>query len=278
MNLHAISDRWWLPVGGLVVGAIIGLLVSAGGGKQWTAKREIYLGNPLENGTALTSAPTSLGLASTYATSLYALRHAASASGLPVSRLSGNVSAKPIPGPTGTAQTQPAPLLLLSVTTASAAQADRAANYLASLVVSQFQPFTRTKLQIAKARLAQEQIQIGDINRRLTQALNAQATLARSAANQPLVSEYTQISATLATERSMLDNDITAYKTLISQTKSVEAPRILSATRSASTSSTSRASSVLTGALIGLLLGLLAATFWQPTANSRHAESSPRHH
>ena len=264
---------------GLLVGAIVGLLVSAGGGKQWTGRRELYLGNPLENGAALTSSPTSLALASTYVTSLAVLRQAARASGIPVSRLSGNVSAKPVPGPTGTVLTQPPPLLLVSVTAADAHKADRAADDLARLVVSQFQPFARRKLRIAEAGLAQERHQVGDINRRLTQALNAEAALARSGANEPLVSEYTQINATLANERSMLDSGITSFKTLISLTKGVEAPRIVSSTQSESTTSSSRSSSILIGAIIGLLLGLLAATFWRPTNALRGntAEPPPRH-
>jgi uncharacterized protein involved in exopolysaccharide biosynthesis len=260
--------RWWLPLGGIVVGAIIGLLVSLGASRQWTAVREIYLGNPLANGTALTSSPTSLALATAYIDTRYAIRHASRASGIPASRLSGNISARSIRGLAATTVGQPAPLLLLSVTGSRPGAAERAADDLARLVVSQFQPYTHQKLKIAKARLAQEQSQIGDINRRLKQALDAQAALARSAANHSLVTEYAQITATLASERSMLDSDITAFKALISQTHAVETPRILSPTRSVSPTRPSRRSSIVLGAIIGFLVGLLAAILWQPITNT----------
>jgi hypothetical protein len=265
-----------LPVGGLLVGAVVGLLVSTSGGKQWTSRREIYLGNPLENGTALTSAPTSLALASSLVTSVSTLRQVASVSGLPVSRLRRNVSFKLILGPAGTVAAQPPPLFVVSVSAAEASTADRAADDLARLVVAQFRPFTRTKLQIAEVRLAQEEGQVRDINRRLTHALNSQSALARSAANQPLVSEYAQTVATLANERSMLDSDISAFKTLISQTNGVESPRVVSSTRSASKTRSSRTHSVVIGALIGLLLGLLAAIFWRRSETpAAEAQTSP---
>jgi hypothetical protein len=267
-------------LGGIVVGAIIGLLVSLGASRQWTAVREIYLGNPLANGTAVTSSPTSLGLATAYIDTAYAIRHASRASGIPVSRLSGNISARVVRGLAATTVGQPAPLLLLSVTGSRPGAAERAADDLARLVVSQFQRYTHQKLKIAIARLAQEQRQIGDINKRLTQALDAQAALARSAANHPLVTEYAQITATLANERSMLDSDITAFKALISQTHAVETPRILSPTRSVSPTRPSRRSSIVLGAIIGFLVGLLAAILWQPITNTLRpspGELPPQH-
>jgi uncharacterized protein involved in exopolysaccharide biosynthesis len=272
--------RWWLPLGGIVVGAIIGLLVSLGASRQWTAMREIYLGNPLANGTAITSSPTSLGLATAYIDTTYAIRHASRASGIPASGLRGNISARSIPGLAATTVGQPAPLLLLSVTGSRPDKTERAADDLARLVVSQFQRYPDQKLEIAKARLAKEQSQIGDIDRRLKQALDAQAALARSGANHALVTEYAQITATLANERSMLDSDITAFKALISQTHAVETPRILSPTRSVSPTRPSRRPSVVIGAIIAFLVGVLAAILWQPITNTlrtRAGELPPQH-
>jgi uncharacterized protein involved in exopolysaccharide biosynthesis len=275
---RSVVARWWLPLIGLVVGAIIGLLVSLPETKQWTARAEVYLGNPLSNGTALTSPPTSLGLASTYVQTPDVVSLASRASGIPASQLSTNITTKPILGPAGTTVGQPAPLLLLSVTGSKPDQTERAVDDLARQVVSQFQPYTQGKLEIARARLAQERGQIGDINRRLKQALDAQATLARSGANEPLVAEYAQTTATLANEQSQLDSDITAFQNLISQTNGVEVPRTVSI-RPARATSPSRRSDVLIGALIGLLVGLLAAILWEPITRSRRGttgESRPQ--
>ncbi len=41
-----IAARWWLPVGGFVLGAILGVLVSVGSGDVYKAESLIYLGQP----------------------------------------------------------------------------------------------------------------------------------------------------------------------------------------------------------------------------------------
>src|SRR5438270_1235143 len=43
---RAIVALWWLPVAGLVLGAIIGYAISLNGTQRWQAKATIYLGQP----------------------------------------------------------------------------------------------------------------------------------------------------------------------------------------------------------------------------------------
>jgi hypothetical protein len=264
---RAVIARWWLLVIGFVAGAIVGLLLSLGGGKQWKATAEVYLGQPLSaSGAQISSPPTSLGLATAYINSLYALRVASHKSGVPVGQLSGKISVKPILGLTGTKVGQPAPLMLLSVTGSKAGKTQIAADALASLIVSQFQPYPSQKIKIIQERLTQEQAQIKDINRRLTDAQNAQAALASSAANSQLVANYAQIISTLSNERFASQSDITSAKQSIAQAQGIEAPRIVSPALSANQGGPSRRSGVVIGAIIGLVLGLLAAIFWEPVA------------
>ena len=40
----AVATRWWLPLAGLVDGAIIGYLISLGGNQIWKASATVYLG------------------------------------------------------------------------------------------------------------------------------------------------------------------------------------------------------------------------------------------
>jgi hypothetical protein len=264
---RAVIARWWLLLVGFVAGAIIGLLVSLGGGKAWKATSEIYLGQPLSSsGAQISSPPTSLGLATAYINSLYALRRASKASGIPVGQLSGKIAVKPILGLTGTKIGQPAPLMLLSVTGSKAGKTQIAADTLAKLVVSQFQPYASKKVAIIQDRLTQEQAQIVDVNRRLTEAQNAQAALAASAANAALVANYAQIISTLSNERFASQSDITSAKQSIAQALGIEAPRIISPALSANQGGPSRRSGVVIGAIIGLVLGLLAALLWDPVA------------
>jgi hypothetical protein len=268
--------RWWLPLLGLVVGAIIGLLVSLGGGKQWKATAEVYLGQPLGVGSSapVTSAPTSLGLATAYINSLYALRHASKASGVPVSKLNGKITVKPILGLTGTKIGQPAPLMLISVTASKAKEAQKAAEDLSKLVVAQFQPFASQKVAIIQERLTQEQAQIGDINRRLAEAQDAMVAAAKAGGNSQAVINWSTIVATLSNQRFASQSDITSAKQSIAQARGVEAPRIVSPALSANQGGPSRRSGVLIGAIIGFVLGLLAAILWDPVARTIRSDDA----
>jgi hypothetical protein len=264
---RAALARWWLPVIGFVLGAIIGLLVSLGGGKQWKATSEIYLGQPLSAaGAQLSSPPTSLGLATAYINQLAQLKHAAKASGLTVAQLNGALTVKPILGLTGTKIGQPAPLMLLSVTGPKKIGVQIAAEDLAQQIVHQFQPYARQKISIIQSRLDQETTQIVDVNKRLKAAENAQAALAGSAANSALVANYAQIISTLSNERFASQSDITSAKQSIAQAKGIESPRIVSHPESASQGGPSRRSGVIIGAIIGFVIGLIVAILWEPVA------------
>src|ERR671937_1791946 len=43
---EALLARWWLPLVGLVLGAILGYLISLGGAQLYQAQATIYLGQP----------------------------------------------------------------------------------------------------------------------------------------------------------------------------------------------------------------------------------------
>src|SRR4029453_19457292 len=41
-----LKARWWLPVGGLLVGAFVGIALALAGGTVWRAQTIVYLGQP----------------------------------------------------------------------------------------------------------------------------------------------------------------------------------------------------------------------------------------
>ena len=41
-----LKVRWWLPVGGLVIGAVVGIALALSGGSVWRAQTIVYLGQP----------------------------------------------------------------------------------------------------------------------------------------------------------------------------------------------------------------------------------------
>src|SRR5919204_4305937 len=113
-----IAARWWVPVGLLVAGLVIGYLVSLGtNSTTYKATAQVYLGQPLAPGAAtqVTSAPTALGLVSNLVTSRATVRSVAAKVGLKPGRLSGHITTKPILGITAGRIGTPAPLLEITV-------------------------------------------------------------------------------------------------------------------------------------------------------------------
>ena len=128
---RAIAARWWLPVGGLVVGLVIGYLVALGTHSEtFKATAQVYLGQPLAPGGAapVGSAPTSLGLVSNFVTAESTIKRVARQVGLKPGRLRGRVTTKPITGITGAKVGTPAPLLAITVTGSAPAKVAAAAS------------------------------------------------------------------------------------------------------------------------------------------------------
>ncbi|SRR5712692_1134184 len=265
---RATIARWWLLLIGFVAGAIIGLLVSLGGGKQWKATTEIYLGQPLSptSSSAISSPPTSLGLATTFVNSESALRYAASHSGIPTAQLRGKIGVKPILGLTGTKVGQPAPLMLLSVTGAKAGRVQHAADLLARLVVDQFLPYAAQKIKVLQANVDRDRAELADVNTRLKQAENVQTGLAKTGQNTALVANYNIIISSASDQRLGLQNDESSSLQQIAAAQNIEQARIVSPALAVNQGGPSRRSGVVIGAIIGFVLGLLAAVFWEPVA------------
>ena len=89
-----IAARWWLPVLGLVLGAVIGFGLALGGGKVYEAETLVAMGQPFSpnGGAPVQSFLTNARAVSEIVRSEAALEAAARASGLRVRALRGNVT------------------------------------------------------------------------------------------------------------------------------------------------------------------------------------------
>ena len=89
-----IAARWWLPVLGLVLGAVIGFALALGGGKVYEAETLVAMGQPFSpnGGAPVQSFLTNARAVSEIIRSEAALEAAARAAGLRVRALRGNVS------------------------------------------------------------------------------------------------------------------------------------------------------------------------------------------
>ena len=274
---RAIAARWWLPVGGLVVGLVIGYLVAQGThSSAYTATAQVYLGQPLAPGGAapVASAPTSLGLVSNFATAESTIKRVARQVGLKPGRLRGRVTTKPITGITGAKVGTPAPLLAITVTGSAPAKVAAAANALGALVIKQVAPYQTAKIQSLRDQLAYDDSQLEAIGNRLKAAQTLQAQILKD----------TTISATdklvaLANQNSVITQALQQQNTIsldrftvrqqLSLAQDVESGRIVSQASATRTAGANSRTGAAIGGLIGLIVGILAALLWDPLTGRR---------
>src|SRR6478735_12165048 len=93
-----IKLRWWLPIGGLVLGAILGIALAASAASVWRASTIVYLGQPFAplGGGQIQSLATNPRTVNEIVHSETALKAASVRSGIPLSRLRSSVSVKEI--------------------------------------------------------------------------------------------------------------------------------------------------------------------------------------
>ena len=249
VDLHSywnqLVERWWLPAAGVVAGVVIGLLVSFGGNQVYTAKTTVYLGQPLSptGAVQIQSDATNPSTVGQIIHSEEALREAARSAAIPVGRLRGHVTSRPVAGAlTKLGQT---PLVLITVTGKTPRPTQVAANDLAQIVVK------RTSAYVDKIISSlQDQITI------YTKSLAALSTQSGG------LSSTERVLA--AIQAAQIADQLTAARQQLAVAQEVERGSQKTFAVSTKTTARSRRNTVIVGALIGLLIGIAAALLWEP--------------
>ena len=274
---RAIAVRWWLPVGLLVAGLVIGYLVSLGtNSTTYKATVQVYLGQPLAPGGAATvsSAPTSLGLVSNLVTSESTVRAVAGRVGLRAGRLRGHITTRPILGVTTGKVGTPAPLLAITVAGSPPRKIADAANRLGNVVVGAVSGYTDVKIAKLKEQIDFDDKSIARNNDRfaLAQAQQASILADKSLAATERLLLLANINTTLVTVEQrlgQLESDRLDAQQFLSLAESVERARITSPAVAAKTAGPNSRTGAAVGGLIGLIIGILAALLWDPVAARR---------
>jgi uncharacterized protein involved in exopolysaccharide biosynthesis len=278
---QTIAARWWLLVVGMVLGALVGFLVSLSDGKIYKGTAQVYLGQPLapDSAAAVTTSPTTLGLVQAFITSEEAVEKAATAAGLRPSKLRDHITARALPGTSTTRQAFPAPLLSIQVTGSSRTKTAAAANNLAQQAVDKVGTYTTTKIDTLQRQLAYIDTQLQIVKSRLNTARASQKGIVddRSLSSTEKLVALTNLNTeiTLAEQR-QVTLELNRFNTTnaVSLAKDIEASRITAQAVAVRTEPTSRRTSVLVGAFIGLLLGIVAALLWDPVAGRMAARTA----
>jgi len=270
-----ITARWWLPVGGLVLGAILGVLISVGSGDVYRAEALVYLGQPFtpSGGGQIQSLQTNPKTVSEIVRSEAAIRRAARAADMRPAALRGNVTSTAVVQP-GQVARNFTPLVQIEVRAPTRVKSETAANSFATTVVTQVVPYVSQKMKLLREQVAGEEKQLQDINARIASA-NEQQRLAStdpslSLAEKLLVSTNSNATVNAAEQRrGEVVDSLNNARQLLSLAENVELSRVVQPAAGVRTSATSRRNAAAVGALAGLLLGALAAIVADPWIRRR---------
>jgi len=251
----AIVAHWWLPLTGLLLGVLIGYLISLGGTQVWKASSTIFVGAPYSviGSVPLQGPQANPSTVGTIVRSEDAIQRAATQAGMRAGDLRGHVSTKTISAGTGsgTVRTTANPLVQITVQAATRRKAQVAANALARLVVQRLAPYTEKKIDILNQRISADQQEVDVIER---QARSSGDPTAKAVFGVHLAD--------------VLDDELQAKQLLI-QAEEVERPKLLARAAAVKTTARSRRNSVVVAAFLGLIVGLFAALVWEPLMRRR---------
>ena len=251
--------RWWLPAAGLLVGAVLGYLVSLGGGATWRAQAVVFLGQPLSpSGNAqIQSLATNPSTVRQIVHAESTIRKVSADTGVKPGVLRAGISTQTVAG--AVAKQGQTPLVAISVKGSPPRKIAAAANELAKIVVSGVSGYVSTKISGLQNQIASDQSEIDSIDARLKAY---DAVLPKASQTDKLII-LTQ--AGLAEQRrGIVEQDLTQSRDLLSLAKNVEASRVVTHAAAQKVSARSRRNALVVGAFIGLILGLLAALLWDP--------------
>ena len=269
----AIIRRWWLPIGGIVVGLVIGVVAQSGGSRPYQAMTTVYLGQTFAPGTvnAVESLPTKLSFVDQLVKTRGTLKAIGTKVGINPGILGSNTSFQTISGiTTGKSAGAPSPIVAVVVVNPSARKAVDAADLFAAEVVSSFSSYAKVKLATYQARLARaeremavSQVKADALQKTLDDALK-QPTLTGAEKYLLIASLSNQIQFQQQRQFN-LESSQFALKDTIALNQQIEQSRIVQPGSAVRISAPSKRTGGAVGLVIGFLVGLLAAIFWEPS-------------
>ena len=274
-----ITARWWLPVAGLVIGAVLGVIVSVGGGEVYRATTLLYLGQPFttSGGGQIQSLATNPKTVNRIIHSEAALRRAADASGLTVGQLRGNVSSQAIV--TAGQGKNVSPLVEITVDAPTADQAEKAADSLAESVVGVVSIYVNQKIKLLDRQIVASNTELEKLDARVSEAVKQQQAVLQDKTISPTekliaISIYNNTISFSEQRRGTVQQELFQNQQLLSLAENVEVSKIVQPAAATKTTATSRRNAAAIGGLIGLLLGALAAAIADPFLQRRTSRST----
>jgi uncharacterized protein involved in exopolysaccharide biosynthesis len=261
---RTVGARWWLVLGAVVLGALIGWLLAVGGGDVWRARTTIYLGQPIApTGEAqIQSAGTNPSTAGVIARSDEVVEEVAAAVGVRPGKLRAGISTRAIEG--AITRLNQTPLVEVSVRGPwGREQVAQAALLIAQAVADRSSGYVNDKIAALEERLAAQEQELESLDGRIAQLEEGGGGL-----------EVVGLLAVLEQRRGDLRAERADTQEALAVAENVEAAQVLTEPRGTKVSARSARSSIIVGALIGLLAGVALALLWDPlTSRLRRADT-----
>jgi hypothetical protein len=256
----AIAARWWLPLGGLLLGALVGALLASGAKQVNRASVTIFLGQPLSatGSNPIQTLGTNPSTVRAVIRSQAAVDRAASAAGVAASEFRAGITSAPVAG--FLAKAGQTPLVAVSVTAdVEPAKLRQIATSLAESAIESVSPFVDTKIEGYRKKVEQDTRELARLDARLN-AVEAEIKGKALSTAEKLVLLNLQ---TLSEQRrtNVLADQIQSQQ-LLAQAETVERGKIVAPASSGKTTARSKRNSIVVGGLMGLVLGTIAALFW----------------
>jgi uncharacterized protein involved in exopolysaccharide biosynthesis len=274
-----LKTRWWLPVGGLLIGAFVGIALALAGGTVWRAQTIVYLGQPFAplGGGQIQSLATNPRTVNEIIHSQAALKRASAISGIPVSRLRSAISTKEL---TAAGQVRGInPLMEIAVKGSGKRKVELAADTLSRRVTQRVSSYVTEKvvqlqrtIDVSTAQLAAVESRIETAQRQQTE-LNADRSIPLSE-KLLLNLNLNSVITTADARRTALQDDLNEAQQLLNLAQNVEKSRIVEPAAASKTTARSRRSSLIVGALLGLIIGAIAALVVDPISARRGGAAS----
>ena len=272
--------RWWLPIGGLVVGAVIGIALAVSGGSVWRAQTIVYLGQPFAplGGGQIQSLATNPRTVGEIIRSESALKRASAVSGIPVSRLRSAISTREL---VAAGQLRGInPLMEITVKGSGKRKVELAADALSRRVTERVSAYVTEKVTQLDRQVDVSESQLAAVEARIETAQRQQAQL-NTDPSIPLSEKLllnlnlNSVITTADARRTALQDDLSEAQQLLNLAENVEKSRVVEPAAASKTTARSSRTSLLIGALIGLLIGAIAALVVDPIAARRRESTAP---
>ena len=269
-----LKERWWLPVGGLVVGAVVGVALALSSGSVWKADTIVYLGQPFAplGGGQIQSLATNPRTVSEIIRSEAVIQRASRISRIPESQLRSSISTREL---LAAGQLRGInPLFEISVKGSGKRKVELAADALADRVTDRVSLYVTEKVGLLNSRVEVAEAQLAAVEARITEAQEQQDALAANQSLAPvekllLSQNLNAVITTADARRSALQEDLDEARQLLNLAENVESSRVVERAAASKTTARSSRTSLLVGALIGLIVGGIAALVVDPIVARR---------